>query len=129
MLDGRFHLNSSPLGEILNLLPTISFSDSVDELDNELDVKYEDEEGNLFLFSRFAYAFFLIFSWGFLLSLGLMKGNLLSFSLASIVYRAYLLKKSPDFLIPSLLAHHMSSTTFTFYLQLYHFFALLHHWR
>ena len=128
MLDERFHLNSSPLGEILNLLSTISISDSVDELDNELDVKYEDEEGNLFLFSRLDYAFFLIFSWGFLLSLGLMKGNLLSFSLACIVYLAYLLKKSPDFLIPSLLAHYMSSTTFTFYLQLYHFFALLHYW-
>ena len=50
MLDGRFHLNSSPLGIILNLSSTILFSDSVDELDDELDIKDEDEEGDLFLF-------------------------------------------------------------------------------
>ena len=50
MLDGRFHLNSSPLRIILNLLSTISFSNSVDELDDELDIKDENEEGEFFLF-------------------------------------------------------------------------------
>ena len=57
MLVGRFHLNSSPLGTILNLLSTISFYDSVDELDDELD-EDEDEEGDLFLFSRLDLDFF-----------------------------------------------------------------------
>ena len=50
MLDGRFYLNSSPLGTILNLLSTISFSNSVDKLDDELG-EDEDEEGDLFIFS------------------------------------------------------------------------------
>ena len=50
MLDGTTHLNSSPLGIIFDLFSTISFSNSVDELDDELDVKDEDEKGNLFLF-------------------------------------------------------------------------------
>ena len=43
MLHGRFRLNTFPLRIILNLLSTISFSDSVDELDDELDVTDEDE--------------------------------------------------------------------------------------
>ena len=58
MLDGRFHLNSSLLGTILKILSTISFSDSVDELDDELD---EDEEGELFLFCRLNPDFFRVF--------------------------------------------------------------------
>ena len=49
MLDGIFHLNSSPLGIILNLLSTISFFESADELNVELD-EDEDVEGGLFLF-------------------------------------------------------------------------------
>ena len=56
MLDGRFHLNSSPLGTILNLLSTISFSDSVEKLDED-----EDEEDDLFLFSRLELDFFCLF--------------------------------------------------------------------
>ena len=60
MLDGRFHLNSSPLGIILNLLSTISFSDLVGELDDELN-EDEDEEAELFLFSRLDLDFFLLF--------------------------------------------------------------------
>ena len=60
MLDGRFHLNSLPLGTILNLLCTISFFDSVDELDDGMD-KDEDEEGNLSLFSRLDLDFFHLF--------------------------------------------------------------------
>ena len=51
--------NSSPLGIILNLLSTISFYDSVDKLDNELNVKDEDGEDDLFLFSRLDLDFFL----------------------------------------------------------------------
>ena len=35
---------------ILNLLSTISFSESVDELDDDLDIKDEDKEGNIFSF-------------------------------------------------------------------------------
>ena len=60
MLDRRFHLNSSPSGTILNLLLTISFSDSVDELDDERDGD-EDEEKDLFLFSRLDVEFFRLF--------------------------------------------------------------------
>ena len=60
MLDRRFHLNSSPSGTILNLLLTISFSDSVDELDDETDGD-EDEENDLFLFSRLDVEFFRLF--------------------------------------------------------------------
>ena len=37
---------------ILNILSTISFSYSVDMLDDRLDIKDEDKEGNLFLFSH-----------------------------------------------------------------------------
>ena len=58
MLDGRFHLNSSLLGTIVNLLSTNSFSDSIDELDDELD---ENEESDLFLFSRIDLDFFRLF--------------------------------------------------------------------
>ena len=60
MFDGRFHLNSFPLETILNLFSTILFSDSVDELDDELD-EDEDEEGNLFLFSCLYLDFFRLF--------------------------------------------------------------------
>ena len=60
MLDRRFHLNSTPSGTILNLLLTISFSDSVDELDDERDGD-EDEENDLFLFSRLDVEFFRLF--------------------------------------------------------------------
>ena len=60
MLDGRFHLNSSPLGTILNLLSTISLSDLADEVDDELD-ENEYEEGHLFLFSRLDLDFFCLF--------------------------------------------------------------------
>ena len=49
MLDGRFYFNFSSLGTILNFLSTISFYDSADELNGELD-EDEDEEGDLFLF-------------------------------------------------------------------------------
>ena len=45
-------MNYSLLGIIFNILSTIAFSDSVDELDDEMDIKDEDEEGDLFpLFS------------------------------------------------------------------------------
>ena len=60
MLDGRFHLNFSPIETILNLLSAISFSDSVDELDDEMD-EDEDEENNLFPFSRLDFDFFRLF--------------------------------------------------------------------
>ena len=53
-------MNSSPSGTILNLLLTISFSDSVDELDDETDGD-EDEENDLFLFSRLDVEFFRLF--------------------------------------------------------------------
>ena len=52
------------------------------------------------------------------ISSGLMKENLFFFSLTSVVYLSFLLRKSLGFLMPSLLAHHIR------YLQLYHFFAL-----
>ena len=60
MFDGRFHLNSSPLGTIFNLLSTISFFDSVDELDDGL-YEDEDEEGDFFLFSCLEPDFFRLF--------------------------------------------------------------------
>ena len=56
------------------------------------------------------------FCWNGLLFLGLTKSNFFSFSLTCFIYLACLLKKFLDFLILSLLAHHMS------YLQLYCFF-------
>ena len=61
MLDLRVHLNSSPLRIILNLFSTLSFSDSVDELDDELDIKSGNEESNLGLFSGLDLDFFLLF--------------------------------------------------------------------
>ena len=60
MLDGLFYLNS-PLGIILNLLSTILFSDSVDELEDEIEVKDEDDKGDLSLFSHLDFDFFLFF--------------------------------------------------------------------
>ena len=60
MLDGRIHLNSSPLGIILNLLSIILFSDSADKLDDELDDD-EYEKGDLFLFFGVDLEFFLLF--------------------------------------------------------------------
>ena len=59
MFDGRTHLNSSHIETILSLLSIISFSNSVDELDDELNVKDEDEKDDLFLFSRLDLEFFL----------------------------------------------------------------------
>ena len=53
-------MSSSPLGTIFNILSTISFSDSVDELDDELN-EDEDEEGDLFLFCRLDLDFFCLF--------------------------------------------------------------------
>ena len=102
-------------------LSTISFSDSVDELDDELD-EYEYEEGNLFLFSCLDIDFFCLFLLEHFISSGLMKENLFLFSLTCFVYLPFLLRTSLGFLIPSLLAHHIS------YLQLYHFLALPFHW-
>ena len=51
MLDGRFLSNYFPSG-ILKHLSTISFSDSLDKLNDQLDVKDEDENCNVSLFSR-----------------------------------------------------------------------------
>ena len=79
-------MNSSHIETILSLLSIISFSNSVDELDDELNVKDEDEKGDLFLFSRLDLEFFLFsLMERFLLSLGLMKGNIFSFSLTFIL--------------------------------------------
>ena len=115
MFDGRFHLNSSPLGTILNLLCTISFSDSVDKHDDELDGE-KDQEGDLFLFLASTLTSFISFCWSILLSLALMKENLFSFSLSCVIYIAFLLRKSLGVLIPSLLADHMSYLHFIIFL-------------
>ena len=61
MLDGIVYLNSSPLGIILNLLSLILFSDLVDQLDYELDVKDEDEERELFCYARLELDFIRLF--------------------------------------------------------------------
>ena len=79
MFDGRFHLNSSPLGTILNLLCNISFSDSVDKHDDELDGK-EDEEGDLCLFSCLDLGFHLFLLEHFTIS-GLDEGEFIFFFL------------------------------------------------
>ena len=118
MLSGRVHLNYSPLRIILNLLSTILSYDLVDELDDELNIEDEDEEGNLFLFPRLDLDFFLFILLGCFTISGLDKGNFFSFSLICVVYLAHLLKKSLGFLKLSLLAHNMS------YLQFYDFFLL-----
>ena len=122
MLDGRFHLNSSPLGTILNLLFTILFSDLVDELDDELN-EDEYEEGDLFLFYRLDLDFFRLFLLERFTLSGLDEDKFLFLFLDLCRLSSFLLRKSLGFLIPSLLAHLMS------YLQLYHFLALPHHWR
>ena len=57
-------MNSSPLGTILNLLSTISFSNLVNEIHDEQDVKDKDEEGGLFHFSCLDFDFFLSFLLG-----------------------------------------------------------------
>ena len=69
-------MNSSPLGTILNLLSTISFPDSVDELDDELD-EDEDEEGYLFLFSPLDLDLFRLFLLERFTISGLDKGEFL----------------------------------------------------
>ena len=114
MLDGRFNLNFSPLGIILNLLSTRSFSDSVDELGDHLDVKYKDEEGDLFLFLAFTLTSFLYFCWS-VLSLS----NSFSSSLTYFIYRAYFLKKFLGFPTPILL------TDYVIYLQIHCFLPCL----
>ena len=47
--------------KVLKLLSTISFSDSVENLDDKLDIKNEDKKGGLFLFSCLDPDFFCIF--------------------------------------------------------------------
>ena len=76
-------------------------------------------KATFFFFLALTLASFFSFCWSVLLSLGLMKGNFFFFSLTCVVYLAYMLRKSLGFLIPSLLAHHMS------FLQLYHFLPCL----
>ena len=70
MLDGRFLSNSFPSG-ILKHLSTISFSDSLDKLNDQLDVKDEDGNCNLSLFSRLDLDFFFSFCYSVLLFLSL----------------------------------------------------------
>ena len=78
MLDGRFHLDSSPLGTVLDLLSTISFSDLVDELDDKLDEdKYEEDD--LFLFSCLYLDFFRLFLLERFTISGLHEGEFLFF--------------------------------------------------
>ena len=45
----------------MELFWTVSLSDSVDKLDDELDVKYVDDEDDLYLFSGLDFGFFLFF--------------------------------------------------------------------
>ena len=119
MIDERFFSNSFPLG-FLKHLPTISFPDSLDKLNDERDVKDEDENCNLSLFSPLDLDFFFSFCYSVSLSLSLSLCSTLyffSFLLNCLVSLAYLVRKSLDFLIPSLLAHHMS------YLQFYRFLS------
>ena len=113
MIDERFFSNSFPLG-FLKHLSTISFPDSLDKLNDERDVRDEDENCNLSLFSPLDLDFFFSFCHSILLSL-CSTLYFFSFLLNCLVSLAYLVRKSLDFLIPSLLAHHMS------YLQFYRF--------
>ena len=62
---------------------------------------------------------FVSFCWSALISPGLMKEIFFPFSWLVLLIFVFLLRKSLRFLIPSLLAHHMS------YLQLYHFLPCL----
>ena len=96
MLDGRFHLNSSPLGTFFKLLFTISLSDSLDKLDDELD-ENEYEEGYLSFFLALTLTSFVSFCWSVLPSPGLMKENFFSFSLTCVVYLPFSLGKSLGF--------------------------------
>ena len=120
MLDGRFHFNSAPLEAVLTLLSTISFTDSVDEIDDQLDIKDKHEKGDLFFFfSRHYLDFFRLFLLERFNISRFDEGDFFSFPLACVIYLAFLLRKSLRFQIPSLLAHHMS------YIQLYHFLPCL----
>ena len=119
MLDGRFHLNSSPLGTFFKLLFTISFSDSVDKLDDELD-ENEYEEGYLFLFSRLDFDFFrLVLLERFTIS-GLDEGEFLFLFLDLCGLSSFFVGEVSRFLIPSLLAHHMSSLQLYLYAETQH---------
>ena len=73
-------------------MSSISFSDSVDELDDELD-ESEDKGGDLFLFPGIYPNSFFSFCWSVLLTLGLMKGNFFFLSLTCAFYLAYLFRK------------------------------------
>ena len=70
MIDERFFSNSFPLG-FLKHLSTISFPDSLDKLNDERDVKDEDENCNLSLFSPLDLDFFFSFCYSVSLSLSL----------------------------------------------------------
>lgn len=84
MLDGRFLSNYFPSG-ILKHLSTISFSDSLDKLNDQLDVKDEDENCNLSLFSRLDLDFFFSFCYSVLLFLSLSALLSISFPFYWIV--------------------------------------------
>ena len=71
MIDERFFSNSFPLG-FLKHLSTISFPDSLDKLNDERDVKDEDENCNLSLFSPLDLDFFFSFCNSVFLSLSLL---------------------------------------------------------
>ena len=101
-------------------MSTISFPDSVDELDDEMDIKDEDEEGDLFpLFSSWPWLLCSLFVGAFHYFWAWWKVIFFSFSLTYVVYLVYLLRKSLCFLTPFFQAPHMS------YLQLYHFLPYL----
>ena len=113
------HLSSSPLWTALNLLPIISFS--VDELDDELD-EDEDEESSLFLFSCVDLDFFHLFLLEHFTIFGLDEGEFIFIFLDLGCLSCFLVEEISRFSDTLLLVHHMS------YLQLFHFFALPHHW-
>ena len=121
MLDGRFHLSSSPLGTILNLWSTISFSDSVDELDGELG-EDEDKEGDLFLFSCLDLDFFRLFLLKPFTISGLDEGEVIFLFLALFRVSCFLVEevsRFSDTLFPGS-SYELSPAV--------SFFVLSHHW-
>ena len=116
-------MNSSPLGIILRLLPTISFSDSIVELDDELDKKDEDEENDLFLFSCLDFDFSLFFL-------------LERFTIPGLDEEQFLFLFFDLFYLPCLLVEEVSGLSNTLFAgssyelsaALLFFFDLPHHW-
>ena len=94
MLDGRFHFNSAPSEAVLNLLSTIWFTDSEDEIDDQLDINDKNEKGDLFFFfSRHNLDFFRLFLLECFNISRFDEGDFFSFFLACVTYLCFFVEE------------------------------------